>query len=88
MNLTFIRSVTDMFYLIHIIVQFRTAYVEPSSRVFGRGELVLDPWKIAVRYLKFNFWVDIAALLPLPQVYFWELIPRIRGFKISEHKLP
>ncbi|KAL2928604.1 Protein CNGC15c [Bienertia sinuspersici] len=68
MNLTFIRSVTDMFYLIHIIVQFRTAYVEPSSRVFGRGELVLDPWKIAVRYLKFNFWVDIAALLPLPQI--------------------
>ncbi|XP_048492546.1 protein CNGC15b [Beta vulgaris subsp. vulgaris] len=85
-NLTVIRSVTDLFYLIKIFVQFRTAYVAPSSRVLGRGELVLDPWKIALRYLRSSFWVDIVAVLPLPQVYFWEFIPRIRGMVVSDYK--
>ncbi|CAN4117072.1 unnamed protein product [Withania somnifera] len=38
--LTVVRSVIDAFYLVQILVQFRTAYIAPSSRVFGRGELV------------------------------------------------
>lgn len=45
--LTVIRSAIDMFYLIQIIVRFHTAYVAPSSRVFGRGELIIDSSKIA-----------------------------------------
>jgi cyclic nucleotide gated channel len=49
-------------------MKFRTAFVAPSSRVFGRGELVMDPRAIAIRYLKSNFVVDLAAALPLPQV--------------------
>lgn len=65
---TFFRSVTDLFYLLHIIMKFRTAFVAPSSRVFGRGELVMDPWEIAYRYLKSDFLIDLAATLPLPQV--------------------
>lgn len=36
--LTFIRSLTDVFYIIQIYIRFRTAYVAPSSRVFGRGD--------------------------------------------------
>jgi cyclic nucleotide gated channel len=54
--------------LIHMALQFRTAFIAPSSRVFGRGELVVDPHKIAMRYLKKDFWLDFVALLPLPQV--------------------
>lgn len=66
--LTVIRSIADVFYMIQIFMRFRTAYVAPSSRVFGRGELVVDPSKIASRYLAKNFWVDLIAALPLPQV--------------------
>lgn len=39
---TALRSITDTFYLFHMALQFRTAYVAPSSRVFGRGVLVVD----------------------------------------------
>jgi cyclic nucleotide gated channel len=67
--LTIIRSVGDVFYVINIFVRFHTAYVAPSSRVFGRGELVIDPSKVALRYLRSGvFWIDLIAALPLPQV--------------------
>lgn len=64
-----LRSFTDIFYLIHIIFQFRTGFIAPSSRVFGRGVLVDDSWAIAKRYLSSYFWIDILAVLPLPQVW-------------------
>lgn len=66
--LTFSRSLTDVFYIIQIYIRFRTAYVAPSSRVFGRGELVIDSSKIALRYLRRGFCIDLMAALPLPQV--------------------
>ncbi|XP_010929224.1 probable cyclic nucleotide-gated ion channel 14 isoform X2 [Elaeis guineensis] len=65
---TFFRTLADLFYVLHIAIKFRTAYVAPSSRVFGRGELVMNPKKIARRYLRSDFFVDLAAALPLPQV--------------------
>ena len=66
--LTIVRSAADVFYMIQIFMKFRTAYVAPSSRVFGRGELVIDPKKIATRYFFKGFWLDFIAALPLPQV--------------------
>ena len=65
---TCFRTVADIFYLLHMIIKFRTAYVAPSSRVFGRGELVMDPKKIARRYFRSDFFIDLIATLPLPQV--------------------
>lgn len=65
---TFWRSVVDIFSFMHIFMKFRMAYVAPSSRVFGKGELVTHPRKIAFRYLKSEFIFDLAAALPLPQV--------------------
>ncbi|KAL8101781.1 putative cyclic nucleotide-gated ion channel 14 [Apium graveolens] len=76
---TCFRSVADIFYVIHIFMKFRTAYVSPSSRVFGRGELVMDPHEIAKRYLKSDFFVDLIAALPLPQIVIWFIIPAIRS---------
>jgi cyclic nucleotide gated channel len=67
-SLTVIRSLVDAFYIVQIFVRFRMAYVAPSSRVFGRGELVIDPSKIASRYLRQDFWLDLIAAVPLPQV--------------------
>ena len=65
---TTLRTMVDAFYIIHVIFQFRTAYIAPSSRVFGRGELVIDTKEIAKRYLFRYFIVDVLAVLPLPQV--------------------
>lgn len=65
---TCFRTFADVFYLLHVVIKFRTAYVSPSSRVFGRGELVLDPKEISWRYLKSDFFIDLLAALPLPQV--------------------
>ena len=65
---TVLRSFSDIFYIIHIIFQFRTGFIAPSSRVFGRGVLVQDAWAIAKRYMASYFLVDILAVLPLPQV--------------------
>lgn len=62
------RTICDAIYLIRISFQFRTAYIAPSSRVFGRGELVIDPTKIAKRYLRRYFIVDFISVLPIPQV--------------------
>lgn len=67
-TVTTVRTIVDAFYLIHMALQFRTAYIAPSSRVFGRGELVIDPAQIARRYLRRYFIVDFLAVLPLPQV--------------------
>lgn len=66
---TFFRTIADLFYMLHVVTKFRTAYVAPSSRVFGRGELVMDPKKIARRYLRSDFFIDLVATLPLPQVF-------------------
>ncbi|KAJ7976951.1 Cyclic nucleotide-gated channel [Quillaja saponaria] len=78
-SLTVIRSVVDVFYIIQIYVRFRTAYIAPSSRVFGRGELIIDPSKIASRYLQKDFWLHLVAAQPVPQVLIWVAIPNIGG---------
>ncbi|XP_019191070.1 PREDICTED: cyclic nucleotide-gated ion channel 1-like [Ipomoea nil] len=71
-----LRSVFDFFYIFHIILQFRTGFVPPSSRVFGRGDLIVDPSAIAKRYFFSYFFIDILAVLPLPQVVLFMMIPR------------
>lgn len=63
-----LRFFTDIFYLVHIVFQFRTGFIAPSSRVFGRGVLIEDLSAIAKKYLSSYFLIDILAVLPLPQV--------------------
>ncbi|GKV49988.1 hypothetical protein SLEP1_g56706 [Rubroshorea leprosula] len=58
----------DAFYIIHIIFQFRTGFIPVPSRVFGRGDLIVDPWAIAKRYLFTYFIIDVLSILPLPQL--------------------
>ncbi|XP_039137945.1 protein CNGC15b [Dioscorea cayenensis subsp. rotundata] len=85
--LTIIRSLADVFYAMHIFIKFRTAYVAPSSRVFGRGELIIDPSKIACRYINSkSFWLDLFAALPLPQFMIWFVIPGLKGSMIRNTK--
>ncbi|XWS35892.1 hypothetical protein CRYUN_Cryun20dG0035800 [Craigia yunnanensis] len=74
-----LRTFIDAFYILHMIFQFRTAFIAPPSRVFGRGELIEDPRIIAKRYLSKYFFIDILAILPLPQVVVLIIIPIIKG---------
>ncbi|XP_042003042.1 probable cyclic nucleotide-gated ion channel 5 [Salvia splendens] len=83
---TTLRTVVDAFYLIHMVLQFRTAYIAPSSRVFGRGELVIDHGKIAKRYLKCYFIIDFLAVLPLPQIVVWRFLQRSNGSDVLATK--
>ncbi|XP_015570777.2 putative cyclic nucleotide-gated ion channel 7 [Ricinus communis] len=73
-TITAVRTMLDAFYLLRMTLQFRTAYVAPSSRVFGRGELVIDSGQIAARYLRHYFIVDFLAVLPLPQMVVWKYL--------------
>ena len=50
--------VSDFFFLIDIIVQFRTTYFSVE------GEEVRDWKKIAIRYLKGMFIIDLVATIP------------------------
>ncbi|KAH1196152.1 Cyclic nucleotide-gated ion channel 1 [Glycine max] len=63
-----LRTFFDLFYILRIIFQFKTAFIPPSSRVFGRGELIDDPVAIMKRYLTSHFIIDILSIIPLPQV--------------------
>ncbi|GJM87089.1 hypothetical protein PR202_ga03008 [Eleusine coracana subsp. coracana] len=85
-GVTFLRSMADLLYVLHIIIKFRTAYINPSAtmRVFGRGDLVTDPKEIAWKYLKSDLAVDVAAALPLPQIIVWFVIPAIK-YSTAEH---
>jgi cyclic nucleotide gated channel, plant len=67
-RITVLRSLADLFYMLNIAIKFHTAYVDPKSRVLGKGELVVDIKKIQRRYIRTDFFVDILAAVPLPQV--------------------
>ncbi|KAL9224819.1 hypothetical protein vseg_000819 [Gypsophila vaccaria] len=69
------RSITDFVYLIHILLQFRLAYVAPESRVVGSGDLVSHPAKIAKHYFTGFFIVDFFAVLPVPQIILVLVLP-------------
>ncbi|CAK8541244.1 unnamed protein product [Lathyrus sativus] len=79
--LTVLRSFADLFYILHMVMKFRTAFVAPNSRIVGRGDLVMDPRQIAMRYLKSDFVIDLAATIPLPQIVVWLVIPAHTGRK-------
>ncbi|CAH9052997.1 unnamed protein product [Cuscuta europaea] len=73
------RSLADFIYLIHMLLQFRLAYIAPESRVVGAGDLVDHPKKIAVNYLKGYFLIDFLVVLPLPQIIILLILPGSMG---------
>ncbi|KAJ1690912.1 hypothetical protein LUZ63_015067 [Rhynchospora breviuscula] len=81
-----LRVFTDLFYILHIIFQFRTAFIAPSSTVVGRGVLVEDTTAIAKRYILSYFLVDVCAVLPLPQVTILIMLPKQTGSEILNAK--
>lgn len=83
---TTVRTIIDVFYLFRMAIQFRTAFIAPSSRVFGRGELVIDPAQIAKRYMRSYFIIDFFSVLPLPQIVIWRYLHSSGGSAVFATK--
>ncbi|KAL6893560.1 hypothetical protein ACP4OV_007658 [Aristida adscensionis] len=81
-----LRTLVDAFFLGRIALQFRTAYIAPSSRVFGRGELVIDTAQIAARYFRRFFVADVLSVVPLPQVVIWRFLTRKKDTDVLQTK--
>ncbi|KAL7611695.1 probable cyclic nucleotide-gated ion channel 20, chloroplastic [Lactuca sativa] len=69
------RSMTDFIYLLHMLLQFRLAFISPESRVVGAGDLVDHPKKIALHYLSGFFFLDLFIVLPVPQIIVLLILP-------------
>ena len=54
----FIDSLISLLFTIDLILGFRKAYLDET------GTLIKDPKKIAIRYLKFYFWIDLVSAIP------------------------
>ncbi|KAL6656469.1 hypothetical protein ACP70R_007295 [Stipagrostis hirtigluma subsp. patula] len=78
-TITVLRSLADLFYMMNIAIKFHTAYVDPKSRVLGKGELVVDIKKIQQRYVRTDFFIDLLAAVPIPQVTVWLIMPAIKS---------
>ncbi|KAL6635208.1 hypothetical protein ACP70R_027879 [Stipagrostis hirtigluma subsp. patula] len=78
-GLAVVRSMTDVIYFLHMLLQFRLAYIAPESRVVGAGDFVDEPMKIAAHYFFGYFLLDFFVVLPLPQVMILLVIPKYVG---------
>ncbi|KAH7673464.1 cyclic nucleotide gated channel protein [Dioscorea alata] len=76
---TMLRTFADVVHVVHIWLQFRLAYVSRESLVVGCGKLVWDARDVASHYLKSikGFWFDVFVILPVPQVVFWLVLPKL-----------
>ncbi|KAF7110935.1 hypothetical protein CFC21_110997 [Triticum aestivum] len=76
---TALRTCADVAHLAHVLVQFRLAYVSRESLVVGCGKLVWDPRAIAAHYARSlkGLWFDLFVILPIPQIIFWLVIPKL-----------
>lgn len=64
-------------FMVDVIIGFRKAYMNEAT-----GKEIRDPWKIAKRYLKFYFWIDLISSIPFdlifPENYSWHLLPLVK----------
>ncbi|KAI5060366.1 hypothetical protein GOP47_0024786 [Adiantum capillus-veneris] len=76
---TVLRSITDFIYFLHMLLQFKLALIAPTSNTSGLNELIDDPKEVAYRYLRGWFLIDFIAVLPLPQLMLWVVVPHYQG---------
>ncbi|PWZ24238.1 Cyclic nucleotide-gated ion channel 2 [Zea mays] len=76
---TALRTCADVAHLAHVLLQFRLAYVSRESLVVGCGKLVWDARAIAAHYARSvkGLCFDLFVILPIPQVIFWLVIPKL-----------
>ncbi|XP_062179024.1 cyclic nucleotide-gated ion channel 1-like [Phragmites australis] len=81
-----LRFFTDIFYILHIIFQFRTGFITSSPTAFGRGVLIENRYAITKRYLSTYFFIDVFAVLPLPQVVILVVLPKLQVMEVMKAK--
>ncbi|XP_021760309.1 cyclic nucleotide-gated ion channel 1-like [Chenopodium quinoa] len=81
------RTCMDLCYLLHIILQFYIGFVSPSCRAFGGTTLIKDHAAIAKRYLSSYFIIDLLAILPLPQLAVYDIIPNLADGSLTPEGL-
>lgn len=64
-----LRSLADLLFVYHIIIQFQTAYIDRSTSIYASKVYVVEPRYVARHYLMSSFIIDVLAVLPLPQLY-------------------
>ncbi|GFY82957.1 cyclic nucleotide-regulated ion channel family protein [Actinidia rufa] len=74
-----VRTCVDAVHVWHVLIQFRLAYVSRESRVVGCGTLVWDARAIASHYLRSfkAFWFDVFVVVPVPQIMYWLVVPKL-----------
>lgn len=84
---TVLHTCADVVHIMHVWLQFKVAFVSRESLVVGCGKLVWDARLIAAHYLRSlkGFWFDVFVILPVPQVVFWSVVPKL--IKEEEIKL-
>lgn len=63
-DLIIFDMVIELFFIMDIVVHFRTSFVDTSGRI------IYDQRKIAIHYLKGWFILDFLAALPFEALYF------------------
>ncbi|XP_042504542.1 probable cyclic nucleotide-gated ion channel 20, chloroplastic isoform X3 [Macadamia integrifolia] len=84
-TLVVFRTVTDFIYFMHMLIQFRLAYVAPESRVVGAGDFVIHPKKVALNYLCGYFSIDLFVVLPLPQIMILVVLRKYVGSSAANY---
>ncbi|PKH70411.1 hypothetical protein CRG98_050070, partial [Punica granatum] len=79
------RCVTDFMYILHILLQFRLAYIAPELRVVGAGDLVNNPKEIALHYLQGYFFIDLFIAIPFPQIMILLILPQFKGSSAANY---
>ncbi|XP_042979404.1 cyclic nucleotide-gated ion channel 1-like [Carya illinoinensis] len=82
-----LRAVTDLIYMVNIILQFICPYIDNGARKVGRIKVVTDAWPIAKRYMSsWYFRIDILAILPLPQVLVPIIFSEMKGSRYLDKR--
>jgi len=71
--LTIVDLVVDIMFIVDILINFRTTYVNKND------EVVSHPGKIAVHYFKGWFLIDMIAAIPFDLLLFGSETDEVRG---------
>eukprot|EP01050_Picozoa_sp_SAG11_P044368 SAG11_NODE_21537_length_423_cov_0.953704_1_plen_120_part_10 len=58
-----IERTLDVLFMVHVLIEFRTGYIDAENK-----ELIVDAKKIAARYIRGWFLIDLLASLPFDLV--------------------
>jgi len=59
---TILAAVIDVIFFLDMLVNFRTSFIDDS------GDEISEPCRIAKEYLKFYFWIDFLATVPMDSI--------------------